>query len=146
MPKVFSAIARLIYYSNGGFSYEELYEGMPVYVRRHMIDEIENIKKEEKKAMEDGNSGTSSAPKGPPEDIGQVMEKMEKRADTDGDHPALSKEEKENPQSEAVRQSTPEPQKKEPEAPEPEADSAASGDPAKAEDLNHLIDKLKQDQ
>ena len=146
MPKVFSAIARLIYYSNGGFSYEELYEGMPVYVRRHMIDEIESIKKEEKKAMEDGNSGTSAAPKGPPDDIGQVMEKMEKRGDADGDHPALSKDEKENPPGDAIRQSTGDPQKKKPEAPEPKPDSAASGDPAKAKDLNQLIDKLKQDQ
>jgi len=143
MPKVFSAIARLIYYSNGGFTFTELYEGMPVYVRRYMTDEISDIKQSEKEAMEDGNSSSSGRP---PQDIGKAMEKLEKRAD--GENPfatgETTEEEKKNPQSEAVRQSTLGEKEESFDVPTEDDEDNSNKGPANAEDLNHLIDKLKQ--
>jgi len=79
MPKVFSAIARLIYYSNGGFSFQELYSGMPVYVRRYMIGEIEDIKKKEKEAIE-GDSSSGAGETASREDIGQAMKHLQKQS------------------------------------------------------------------
>jgi hypothetical protein len=152
MPKVFQSIARLIYYSNGGFSFTELYSGMPVYVRRYMTKEINNIKKKEKKQIEDGKS--SSGGQGPPEDIGKVMEKMQKRGDAENpfaDSEKATSEERRNPQKEAIRQSAKtksnKQQKQKPDAESFDIPASDKEDekPPKAEDLNQLIDKLKQE-
>jgi len=68
MPDVFKSITRLVYHSNGGFGFQELYSEVPVYVRRFLVDEIENIKRREKEAIEgEKKSGGVS------EDMGQAM-------------------------------------------------------------------------
>ena len=61
MPKVIRSIARLVYHSNGGFGYSEVYHQMPVYHRRFIIREIANIKKKEKKQMEKSQNKSSSS-------------------------------------------------------------------------------------
>ena len=60
MDKVYKSIARLVYYSNGGFSYTELYHGMPVYVRNFMAREIQEIKDAEQKQAKKKRSSSGS--------------------------------------------------------------------------------------
>ena len=127
MPKVFRQIARLIYYSNGGFTFTELYKGMPVYVRRYMTKEINNIKQSEKEAMEEGKSSSSSG-QTPPEDIGKAMKEIKKQADTEN----LSQ-----------RQSQKQPKEGQKQKPQNQKQKQSSEEPPKAKDLNQLIDKLK---
>ena len=168
MPKVFSAIARLIYYSNGGFSFQELYSGMPVYVRRYMIGEIEDIKKKEKEAIE-GDSSSGAGETASREDIGQAMEQLqkqsgEKQADEEiikevfGSEEERKKEQKQQRPQNTERRSLQNQQKrrrqqksenqkqknsdKREESP-PKKDSEE--DPAKAKDLEQFMDKLQDE-
>lgn len=155
MPKVFKAITRLIYYSNGGFSFSELYSEVPVYVRRFLIDEIETIKKEEKKAMEgDGGGG---APTASAEDTQKAMEQLRKQSDeSTGDaEKDLEKvfgteEEREkrtgSPGEPRQRKEPPKnPQQKTEDKEESSDKKPPEEDPAAADDLEQMIDKLKQD-
>ncbi len=155
MPKVFKAITRLIYYSNGGFSFSELYSEVPVYVRRFLIDEIESIKKEEKKAMEGDSSGGGGAPTASAEDTQKAMEEIRKQSDeSTGDaEKDLEKvfgteEEREkrtgSPGNPRQRRKDP-PKNPQEKQEEESSDKAPEEDPAAAEDLEQMIDKLKQD-
>jgi len=157
MPKVFSAIARLIYYSNGGFSFQELYQGMPVYVRRYMTGEIEDIKKKEKEAMQEGKS--SSGGQAPPEDIGKAMEQLEKDSDGEGldeedvkqvfgdkeereKQPQRPKRNPQKTQQQRPSQTDEQPEKKRADPEPKEQKTSDDVDPAKAEDLEQMLDVL----
>jgi len=79
MPKVNRQILELIYHTDGGFSWKELYSEMPIYIRQYMVKELDKIKKEEKEQIEkqkDGNSGGGS-PQGPPQDVAKAMKGMD---------------------------------------------------------------------
>jgi len=177
MPKVFRSIARLIYYSNGGFSFQELYGGMPVYVRRYMIGEIEDIKQSEKEAMEGGGSSGGSGPgeKASSEDIGRAMEELQKRsgeeqADEDvlkqvfGDEEERDRKEPDRQQpkrrkppqknqprraerEQQRRQQQQNPERRQEQEPkkQEEQQQKEQADPAKAEDLEQMLDKLQSD-
>ena len=152
MPKVFSAIARLIYYSNGGFSFQELYQGMPVYVRRYMTGEIEDIKKKEKEAMEEGKSSGSG--QAPPEDIGKAMEQLEKDSDGEGldekDFKQVFGDDEEQKQANRPKPNKPPQQRqkqnqRQQQASDPEPKEQKTSDdvdPAKAKDLEQMLDVL----
>lgn len=164
MPKVFRSIARLIYYSNGGFSFQELYGGMPVYVRRYMIGEIENIKQSEKEAMEDGG-GSGAGQKASSEDIGRAMEELQKRSgEEQADEDVLKQvfgdeeeRERKEPNRQQPKRRNP-PQKNQPRPAEREQqqqpergqkqgkeEKPEKKEPAKAKDLEQMLDKLQSD-
>lgn len=159
MPKVFSAIARLIYYSNGGFSFQELYGGMPVYVRRYMIGEIEDIKQKEKEALE-GDSSSGTGEPASSEDIGQAMEHLQKQtgeeqADEEiikevfGPEEERKKAQKDRPERREPERRRPQPERQQPQrkqqppAEEPSEKEEEDPDPAKAKDLEQFMDKLQ---
>lgn len=163
MPKVFSAIARLIYYSNGGFSFQELYSGMPVYVRRYMIGEIEDIKKKEKEAIE-GDSSSGAGETASREDIGQAMEQLQKQNGEEQADEEIIKEvfgteeerkEKRNKQRGRPSQRQPQVNRQQPnqrekdKSEEPQESSPKkkpeAEDPAKAKDLEQFMDKLQDE-
>ena len=163
MPKVFSAIARLIYYSNGGFSFQELYSGMPVYVRRYMIGEIEDIKKKEKEAIE-GDSSSGAGETASREDIGQAMEQLQKQnGEEQADEEIIkevfgTEEERKKKENRQRRPSQRQPQRnrgrqpnrrekdksEEPQESPPKKEPEAE-DPAKAKDLEQFMDKLQDE-
>lgn len=75
MPKVNRQILELIYHTDGGFSWKELYSEMPIYIRQFMVRELDKIKDEEKKKMEKEKSNSSSSPvSGPPEAVSNAMD------------------------------------------------------------------------
>jgi hypothetical protein len=49
----------LIYYSNGGFTYTEVYN-MPVYLRTFYLKQLEEAKKQEADAVKSANKGKPS--------------------------------------------------------------------------------------
>jgi hypothetical protein len=55
MAAVHRQIAQLIYYSNGGFGWKNLWDEVPVQHRRFYVKEIQNIKKKEADAAK-GNT------------------------------------------------------------------------------------------
>lgn len=80
MPKVNRQILELIYHTDGGFSWKELYSEMPIYIRQYMVRELDKIKKKEKEEIEkqkDGGSSGGGSPQGPPQDIAKAMKGME---------------------------------------------------------------------
>lgn len=146
MPKVFRSIARLVYYSNGGFTFTELYSGMPVYVRRYMTEEINNIKQKEKEQIEEGKSSSSSG-QAPPEDIGKAMEQLQKQsgdeqADEDVLEEVFGDEKRESPQQQQPQPDVPKQQPTPEEESPDEPKTSDDVDPAKAEDLEQMLDKL----
>ena len=156
MPDVFKAITRLIYYSNGGFGFQELYSETPVYVRNFLVREIENIKKKEKEQVEEGKSSSGASTKASSEDIGKAMEQLQKESGKEqADEDVLDKvfgderKEKSRNRTGERRQPQQQPPQKQQQQPEPskkqEQPEEKEGDPAKAEDLEQMIDKLKGD-
>jgi len=163
MPKVFSAIARLIYYSNGGFSFQELYSGMPVYVRRYMIGEIEDIKKKEKEAIE-GDSSSGAGETASREDIGQAMEHLQKQSGEEQADEEIIKEvfgseedrkktqeqrrpqntERRSPQKQRRQQKTKKQENSDKREKSPPKKNSEE-DPAKAKDLEQFMDKLQDE-
>lgn len=60
-------IIQLIYYTKGGFTWEELYFKVPIYLRRFYIREVQSILDEEAKgAREASNGGNSRTVSGVP--------------------------------------------------------------------------------
>lgn len=166
MPDVFKSITRLVYHSNGGFGFQELYSEVPVYIRRFLVDEIESIKKREKEAIEgDGGDG-----EGIPDDARQAMEKMQKDKGHDGSQEKVQEDLKEvfgdeiaedrkerttaeertkTPPSERTPISDQDPNKpeldKDSNKPDESSNEEKQADPADAEDLEQMINKLKND-
>jgi hypothetical protein len=145
MPQVFSAIARLIYHSNGGFSFQELYQGMPVYVRRYMTGEIQDIKKKEKEAIEEGKSGGSG--QAPPEDIGKAMEQLEKDSEGQGldeeDFKQVFGDKDEQKKANTPGGKSPREQRQpDQQSTKDKPETSDDADPAKAEDLEQMLDVL----
>lgn len=165
MPKVLRSITRLVYHSNGGFGFQELYSETPVYVRNFLVREINNIKEREKEALEgDDSSGQEISN----EDIGKTMEKLQKengaeQADEEILDEVFGEERKEksrnrtgevrkpsNIQNSGKSKSPDKNQLNEKDSTEdsekqPDKSSAPDADPAKAKDLEQMIDKLKGD-
>lgn len=166
MPDVFKSITRLVYHSNGGFGFQELYSEVPVYIRRFLVDEIESIKKREKEAIE-GDGGGSE---GIPDDARQAMEKMQKDRGHDGSQEKVQEDLKEvfgdeiaedrkerttaeertkTPPSERTPISDQDSNKpeldKDSTNPDEDSDEKKQADPADAEDLEQMINKLKND-
>lgn len=165
MPNVFKSITRLVYHSNGGFGFQELYSQVPVYVRRFIVGEIEDIKQREKEAMEGNDSGGGE---GIPDDMGEAMEKMQKRQGHDGSKEKVQEdlkkvfgdevaENKDEPKSADDRAQTPpsqrtplhkqnQPSREQPDREEKEEEpDEQQPDPADADDLEQMINKLKND-
>jgi len=86
MPKVNRQILELIYHTDGGFSWRELYAEMPIYIRQFMVRELEKIKKKEKEEMEKKKSGSSGggSPQGPPQDVAKAMKGMDSSSGSEG--------------------------------------------------------------
>lgn len=140
---------------------------MPVYVRRNMVSEIETIKKKEKEAMEDGGSSSGTASR---EELGKAMEKLQKQSDADEPQKEAIRQTRSSSKEEGVsskgkrksprQQPQESPSRRSPDVRKnvshgkgengngpknPPKNQGEGEDPAKAEDLNKLIDKLKSD-
>jgi hypothetical protein len=57
MVGVHKQILQLIYYSNGGFGWGDLWDEIPVQYRRFYVKQLEEIKKKEAQAASSGSSG-----------------------------------------------------------------------------------------
>ena len=134
---------------------------MPVYVRRYMIGEIEDIKKKEKEAIE-GDSSSGAGETASREDIGQAMEQLQKQNGEEQADEEIIKEvfgteeerkKKENrqrrpSQKQLQRNRGRQPnQREESEEPQesPPKKKLEEGDPAKAKDLEQFMDKLQDE-
>lgn len=151
MPKVVRQIVNLVYHSNGGFGWTELYHDVPVYIRQFMVRELNDIRKEEKKQMEKGqqNNSSPSQPTKAPDEVSNALEQMSKDGTKPGESPFNNQQAKQGKQQNDVPQPPPQgaalPDRGEgstsSEEPPPGA-TKADGDPAKADDLGKLLDKL----
>ena len=134
---------------------------MPVYVRRYMIGEIEDIKKKEKEAIE-GDSSSGAGETASRKDIGQAMEQLQKQNGEEQADEEIIKEvfgteeerkKKENrqrrpSQKQLQRNRGRQPnQREESEEPQesPPKKKPEEGDPAKAKDLEQFMDKLQDE-
>lgn len=137
---------------------------MPVYVRRYMIGEIEDIKKKEKEAIE-GDSSSGAGETASREDIGQAMEQLqkqsgEKQADEEiikevfgseeeqkqqrpqnTKRRSLQNQQKRRRQQKSENQKQKNPDKREESPPKKDSEE----DPAKAKDLEQFMDKLQDE-
>ena len=137
---------------------------MPVYVRRYMIGEIEDIKKKEKEAIE-GDSSSGAGETASREDIGQAMEQLqkqsgEKQADEEiikevfgseeeqkqqrpqnTERRSLQNQQKRRRQQKSENQKQKNPDKREESPPKKDSEE----DPAKAKDLEQFMDKLQDE-
>lgn len=133
---------------------------MPVYVRRYMIGEIEDIKKKEKEAIEGDSSSSTAGETASREDIGQAMEQLQKQnGEEQADEEIIkevfgTEEERRKAQNQGRRQpkrnqsqrQPQEPQRSEEKPPEqPSEPKDPEEDPAKAKDLEQFMDKLQDE-
>jgi len=54
---LYNEIFSLSYYSNGGFTFDVVYQ-MPTILRKHFIKKLQDVKKSEKKELDEINAKT----------------------------------------------------------------------------------------
>lgn len=76
MKGVHKEILQLVYYTKGGFTWSEVYNEIPVPLRRFYLRELEKMMKEEKEeAKSSAKSGSSQSKTNIPNSVKQAMKK-----------------------------------------------------------------------
>lgn len=110
-----------------------------------MTGEIQDIKKKEKEAIEEGKSGGSG--QAPPEDIGKAMEQLEKDSEGQGldeeDFKQVFGDKDEQKKANTPGGKSPREQRQpDQQSTKDKPETSDDADPAKAEDLEQMLDVL----